>query len=263
MAPDVSRVNHTGCGKLMRQDLFDEMYELESTYWWHVAKRRLVLRLLAPILTILDQAKFLDIGCGTGMMMQDFSKYGSVFGVDGSVRALSYCVKRGLSSVVAVDLNSNLPFSDEQFDVVTMLDTLEHLDDDFLVLNEIHRVLKPGGCFVVTVPAYPLLWTYWDEILGHKRRYRKSRLIDKLMKTGFRVERSSYFYSYLLCLAIVVRAIKSILGENMKKRSDFVRLPKIANKLLLFLSGLEVSLIERFNLPSGLSIVCYLRKDQS
>ncbi len=244
----------------MRSDLFDEMYRLESTYWWHVAKRRLILRMLDSYLNSLQDPRFLDIGCGTGMMMKDFSRFGEVFGVDGSTKAISYCKKRGFSNVAATDLTKPLPFQNELFDAVTMLDVLEHLDNDRLILSEIQRVLKPGGRFVLTVPAYPWLWTYWDEVLGHKRRYRRRALVAKLKETGFEVEMSSYFYWYLVPVAIIVRVAKSIFGKSMKQRSDFIEVPKSINWLLVQITTVEASVLQHIRMPFGLSIVCLSRK---
>ncbi len=245
----------------MLDDLIDEMYQLEETYWWHVAKRRLVIALLKSYLeSSSGKLSFLDLGCGTGMMLNDLSRYGKVVGVDVSTRSLSYCLKRGFPSVLVANLAKSFPSQENQFDVVTMLDVLEHLENDDFVLGEVFRSIKSGGYFVLTVPAYQSLWTYWDEALGHKRRYRKGELAEKLTKAGFIVSRSSYFYSYLLPGVVVFRIIKSLLGESYKKRSDFVKVPMFLNKILLTLSYFETDLVKRVSIPSGLSIIFVCKK---
>lgn len=246
----------------MRTDLISEMYQLEETYWWHVAKRRLVTSLLQQELP--SQGKLsplVDVGCGTGAMLQDLSHIGPAIGLDGSLLALEYCRRRGIESIVAANLEKSWPLMDQTASAVTMLDVLEHLENDGLALREVYRVLQPGGLFVLTVPAYPRLWTYWDEALGHKRRYRRSQLTQKLVGTGFSVLRSSYFYCYLLPIAVAFRLIKSLLGSRVKTRSDFVSLPQPFNRLLLSFSRIETACIRRTSLPTGLSIVCICRKD--
>lgn len=245
----------------MRSHLIDEMYRLEEIYWWHIAKRRMVFALLHPhIKEHKGKLRLVDAGCGTGMMLKELSSYGEVLGLDGSTNALSYCRKRGFSSILLTDLSDKLPLRSEVADVVTMLDVLEHLDRDEVVLKEIYRILKPGGIFVLTVPAYPIFWTYWDEILGHKRRYRRSALVTKLKKAGFQVIRHSYFYTYLLPVAIFFRLAKNVLSDAIRNRSDFVALPSFINRLLLGLSTIETAIVRRINIPTGLSIICVGKK---
>lgn len=237
------------------------MYRLEATYWWHVAKRRLVLRLLRPYLAASRRDRILvDVGCGTGMMLLDLSPYGQVVGIDGSLEALRFTRRRGFRSVLGGDLTYPWPVRSGVAQVVTMLDVLEHLDRDEFALREVHRILRPGGLLVLTVPAYPWLWTYWDEVLGHQRRYRRSRLVVKLHRAGFITERSSYFYSYLLPMAVIFRLTKTVLGRSVQARSDFVALPSILNRLLLALSRAETALVTHLNLPTGLSIICVAQK---
>src|SRR4030042_2452572 len=114
----------------MRKDLISEMYELESEYWWHKAKRRLILHLCQHYGVFTQAKRFLDVGCGTGMMMSELSSNGSVFGVDRSVQALQFCKKRGIRSVFCCDITQLLPIQSEMFDMVTILDVLELLEDD-------------------------------------------------------------------------------------------------------------------------------------
>ena len=245
----------------MLSDLISEMYRLEETYWWHVAKRRMVFSSLTPYLKSRKGVlQFVDVGCGTGMMLTELSSYGNATGIDGSAQALIFCKKRGLDDVVMADLAHTWPLRTGMADVVTMLDVLEHLDSDAFALREVHRVLKPGGLFVLTVPAYPALWTYWDEALGHKRRYRRTRLVEKLHRTGFVVVRRSYFYTYLLPLAIFFRLAKTLLGHRARTHSDFVGLPPLMNRILLILSTVETEIVKRASLPAGLSIICVCKK---
>ena len=100
-------------------------------------------------------------------------RFGDVSGLDMGLAALRHARARGLA--VARGSAENLPVGDAQLDVVVALDVLEHLDDDRRALDEILRVLRPGGVLLATVPAYPFLWSSHDEALGHRRRYRRAR----------------------------------------------------------------------------------------
>ena len=98
-----------------------------------------------------------------------------------------------------------LPFADDQFDLIALLDTVEHIADELAVLQECQRVLKPGGRLIVTVPAFMWLWSYNDEINDHERRYTAPELQMKLELTGLRVRRISYNNFFLFPLIAGIR----------------------------------------------------------
>ena len=169
----------------MQKKLIVEMFEQEKTYWWHRAKRYTVQNILAAA-SHSRQLMLLDIGCGTGQLMEELKKFGTVYGVDISRDALSFCKKRGLTNLSQATLGkTKLPFKDKTFDAVFCLDVLEHIDEWEKSLLELKRVLKPQGFLIVTVPAYQFFFSYWDKMLGHKRRYTKQLLIQQTAQAGF------------------------------------------------------------------------------
>src|SRR5205814_959549 len=85
---------------------------------------------------------------------------------------------------------SPLPFADGTFDLVGMFEVIEHVDDDGALLDEVHRVLVPGGTLFLSCPLNPDYWTYYDEVIGHVRRDRAADLEQKLATHGFAIERS-------------------------------------------------------------------------
>lgn len=245
----------------MREDLFEEMYQLEEKYWWHVAKRRLVQGLLKARLSDYKNKVYLDVGCGTGKMLEEMSKWRDwkkTIGLDGSDEALRFCKKRQIAETKKADFEKKLPLDENSVDVITSLDVVEHINGDEKLLKEFWRVVKPNGYVVVTVPAYEWLWTYWDDILGHKRRYELIQLKKKVEKSGLEVEKISYFYGFLLPIAVFFRMLKSLM--NKKSASDFITLPDALNNFLLKIIGIENTLIQKVNLPFGLSLVCIARK---
>jgi len=242
----------------MEIKLIDEMYNQESYYWWHKAKRNIVQQLIKNKIGTKDITDILDIGCGTGKLMEELSRYGNVYGIDTSGKALNYCKKRGLVNVYKCELGKQkLPFKSDKFSIVTCLDVIEHIEDENDVLLEINRVLKPGGHLVITVPAYQFLFSYWDQLLHHKRRYTTRNLKHQTDKVDLSTIKLSYFNSFLLPPAVVFRTVKS---ATKKKTSDFVNLPVLLNNILYSVSTLEAKLVLLKSIPFGLSIIGMFQK---
>src|SRR3989442_3608913 len=106
---------------------YEAMYRLEKSYWWYVARRALTAELLANEVKGRSGMRILDVGCGTGANMQAFAHYGKTTGVDTSIDALEFCRSRGVDTVT-LSAAERLPFDDNEFDVVTAMDILEHTD---------------------------------------------------------------------------------------------------------------------------------------
>lgn len=82
---------------------------------------------------------------------------------------------------------------DCSIDYVFSLNVLEHIEDDAAAMNELYRVIKPGGRLLIYVPAFMALYTSMDSHVGHHRRYRLSGLKKLVSKAGFEIEKSAYF----------------------------------------------------------------------
>lgn len=243
----------------MRDYEYQEMYQLESTYWWFVARRRLIEEQLRLNCGKGADAKVLDVGCGTGYNLEMLAQFGQVFGTDFSEHALEFCHRRGFQNVSLARAES-LPFDADTFDVVTALDVLEHVDDDLSGLADIHRVTRPGGLLIVTVPAYGFLWSEHDEALQHRRRYSAHELRNKLTNAGFEVVRSTYFITLLFFPIFFMRIAQNLSKKSLEPKTSHVLLPRWANWLLVKLLDLERLYLRLLNLPLGVSIVCLARK---
>ena len=240
----------------MQPYLYDDLYELEDTHWWHRAKRRLVSNLIVRC-AARKRPRILDVGCGTGKNIEAWSRFGPSSGIDSEPRAIAYCKKRGISNVCQGRAeHTGLPAS--SVDVVTMLDVLEHTED-MIVLSEIARILSKGGIFIVTVPAYPWLWSTWDVVLHHKRRYTKNKLRRALSASGFNTLYTSHVFSFLVIPVVLIRFVKSRLPED-QYGSDFRLNPRAMNRILYILCILEQSVMKIMPLPFGTSIVCVAQK---
>lgn len=111
--------------------------------------------------------------------------------VDMSVPAISKLRTRGANAVLG--LVSALPFPDGVFDLVCALDIVEHVDDDDGALSELSRVAAPRAAFLLSVPLHPSRWSAFDDFVGHRRRYRPERLLEKLAAHGFSVNQSAAY----------------------------------------------------------------------
>lgn len=237
----------------MRSDLYQELSWVEDNHWWHIHKRKIVKELIGKYG---KGKRVLDIGAGTGKLLAELKESGfQVWGVDSDQRAIKWSKKRNIK-ILKVDLSKDkLPFKKNHFDLVIGLDILEHLKEPEKILGEIKRVLAQKGKIIVTVPAYLSLFSYWDRMLGHERRYSKKMLSDLFIKGGFKIRWISFFNIFILLPSILVRLFKS--KTNQVEESDF----KIGEGKSLITRGLNVlNLLERlwlkkFSLPFGLSLV--------
>jgi SAM-dependent methyltransferase len=253
----------------MRHDLYEDLYSKEHSHWWHVGKRSIVYGLLGQYLPTQenkDGRLALVLGCGTGQNLELRERYGVATGTEFVEEALQFCRERGHTMLARADA-VDLPFPDRTFDVATALDVIEHLDDDYAALTEMWRVMKPGGLLVVSVPAYRFLWTYWDDILGHRRRYTTTMLRRVATRAGFRVRRLSYSNALTLAPAMAVRVVKSVIykagarrGIPRNPKTDFMTLPRPINNALINYYKLETRLLKRGGLPFGLSVVAVLQR---
>lgn len=240
----------------MRIDLYKDIYTKEETHWWHQAKRRFVRQLISGYTTNKNPS-ILDVGCGTGKNMEELSSFGVVWGIDPSAEALSFCRKRGLTQIKKGQAE-HIPFKNNSFDIVCVLDVLEHVDDS-ASLAEIKRVLKDDGQVVITVPAFSWMWSKWDEILHHKRRYNKKQLRELLIKEGFIIRRITYIHGLLLIPTFIIRKLKQL--QKIPYSSDFRINNTFINTILANISKLEQWWINRYDMPFGTSVLCMAQKN--
>ncbi|MGI4789635.1 MAG: class I SAM-dependent methyltransferase [Janthinobacterium lividum] len=247
----------------MKHEEYERMYRFEDRYWWFVARRHLITSLLETQYERTGKLRILDIGCGTGKMLDDLKPFGEVIGADFSPEALQFCVTRGVPAELARADVRRLPFADSSFDVVTAMDIIEHIDDDKAASSEIFRVLKPGGRLLVTVPAFPSLWSEHDDALHHYRRYTSPRLKDLFQRVGLHVEKISYTVTTLFVPIWIFRQISNLLPQKRtdgEKKANLINFSGPVNQALLSLSQWETRLLQTLSLPFGVSVVCIAHK---
>jgi SAM-dependent methyltransferase len=173
---------------------------------------------------------------------------------------LRYARKRGAANLVQADV-LKAPFA-KKFHVVGMFDVLEHIPDDSGVLRQVFDLLEPGGTLLLTVPAHPALWSYFDEASHHCRRYTTSELRGKLQAAGFSIDYLSQYMMPLFPLMWLNRRLSGLQrrGASEMAQKEF-RINPLVNAVMNVLIGAERPLLaRRWRLPMGTSLVAVARR---
>ena len=245
----------------MNRAEYEIMHNIERSYWWFRGKKFLLEMLLRIHLENSNDGKLLDIGCGTGMILDLLNSYGTGYGVELSALAIKILRGKKQKLIAQSDANRTMPFKNNVFDTVTCLDVLEHIENDMDLIKEMVRICKPGGIIFITVPAMGFLWSYHDKALHHKRRYTKRPLVNKIIELDAELVKSSYFNVTSLFPLLIFRKLKSVLARNGYSKSDFfVPVPGWINELLFFYYISELNLLRIMNIPFGVSLLIALKK---
>ncbi|MGA2782991.1 MAG: methyltransferase domain-containing protein [Smithella sp.] len=236
----------------MESAQFQDIAAIEKWYWWFQVRYRHVADILVKRDVAAD-ARVVDWGCGTGgfieylTAMRSFPRDG-VVGFEPSDYARKILNARGIPYTVP-DLTR--PFLDQiekPVNAVTMLDVLEHVEKPAETLAYLRDGVAPGGCLVVLAPAFPHLWSEWDERLGHWRRYTIASLEREIKFGGWQVVTARYLFSAMYPVGFLRKHM-----IRTKKISE-VEFPKVSERMNKFLTSF-FSLEARMSmLPFGTSV---------
>jgi ubiquinone/menaquinone biosynthesis C-methylase UbiE len=232
---------------------FEQLKKAEEKYFWFQIRRKWIfdkLKIFIP-----PPAKVLEVGCGTGNVSSFLAKKGyEVTGCEFYTDA----IKRAWPGFMIVQGDANnLPFEDNQFDIVGLFDVIEHFQDDITPLKEALRVVRKGGILAVTVPAREELWSWIDEISLHKRRYTKEKLKLAFSKARLKPLLIDYIFMTLYPIMKCTRSNKTDKGD------DLFRINKLVNILLGKLFDTERHISKIVTLPLGTSLIGIARKEIS
>jgi SAM-dependent methyltransferase len=239
----------------MERAVFDRMAEHDQVHWWYVARRRILSDLIARAADLPGDARILEIGCGTGHNFEMLRRFGRLdaLEVDDAARVLA---STRLGHPVGDAPLPDLPgVPDGAYDLIALLDVLEHVDNRPQSLASIAAKLAPGGKILVTVPAYQWMWSAHDRAHHHKLRYSKKSLRRDAETAGLEVKKIGYFNSLLFPLAAAARIAGRIAG---KSSSDDQLPPRPLNALFRAIFSLERHIVGRIRLPAGVSLFALL-----
>ena len=240
-----------------------QYHELEKTHWWFVSRRRKLLSLLH----LSPEKTYLDIGCSSGVLLQEMLENGAcyvnVYGVDISPEGIQRCQSKGLKNTYVMDA-THLDLPENYFDYIIASDCLEHIHDDCTALKNWYRALKPGGVIIVFVPAYQFLWSLHDVVNHHHRRYTHAELYKKFKAAGFSVRRTGYWNFTLFFPIALFRLLRNGMsrlgfGEGTPV-ADLKSTSAPINTLLKALLSIENRVMEMIRLPIGVSTFCISEK---
>jgi SAM-dependent methyltransferase len=253
------KLAHDGGG--FKASYFSELARLEDANVWFRSRNQLILWALKKYCG--NFSSFLEIGCGTGYVLSGISKQfprATIHGSEIFTTGLGFAAERlPLVNLMQMDAR-NIPFVDE-FDVIGAFDVLEHIEEDELVLAQVHAAIKPQGFMLLTVPQHTWLWSFSDEYAFHVRRYTALDLHHKIESAGFQILRSTSFVMTLLPAMMISRFLqKNVANEKFDAAAELKIHPWL-NRLFEAMLGAELSMIlNGLNFPLGGSRLVVARK---
>jgi SAM-dependent methyltransferase len=234
----------------MERAVFDRMAAIDAEHWWFVGRRRIVAHAIAGLSPALpEKARILEVGCGTGSNLLMLRGFGRVDAIEPDPAARRLATERAGIDVGGGLLPDGVRLADGRYDLIVLLDVLEHVERDHASLAALRAKLKPGGRLLLTVPAAPWMWSGHDVAHHHKRRYTVETLCAALGGGGFRLVHMSHFNTLMFPLIALVRLLKR--GGD----GDDAMPPPPVNRLLGRLFGWERHLATRVSLPFGVSLL--------
>lgn len=235
----------------MEDALFNQMQINDERHWWFVGRRIILNAVIARALPRRD-VSILEIGCGTGHNISFLSQYGEVDATEINPTAREIAVMRTGKAIINTGLPELKGVPDGHYDMVVLLDVLEHVKDDREALVAIRSKLKDDGILIITVPANQWMWSYHDIINHHHRRYSRRQLSSICTAAGLKIRYLSFFNSLLYPVAAAVRLIDMV--RDRREADDKMPSPGI-NGILTKIFAFERHFLGRVSLPFGVSLV--------
>lgn len=241
---------------------YEELVRLEAGNFWFVARNRLICALAkryAP-----EQAKYLEIGCGTGFVLQMLRKAFPDWGIQAAETqfdGLAFAKSRLQSGALFLQMDAcAIPFR-EEFDVIGAFDVLEHIQDDLAAIKQIYKALKNRGTLLLSVPQHRFLWSKYDETACHYRRYAAKDIERALAEAGFAILLSTSFNALPLPAMLLSRQLNNSRSDKSADVLAELKISPLINKILAIALAVEFQLFKfGIHFPFGGSRIIVAQK---
>jgi SAM-dependent methyltransferase len=238
----------------MEREVYAALADVEDEHWWFRGRRSIAAQILRR-LDLPADATILEVGSGTGGNLAMLSQFGRLSAMELDAEARFLSDRRGIVKAEEGILPHRIPFGNRRFDLITAFDVLEHVEEDFETLVALRARLQPRGKLLITVPAFPFLWSAHDESHHHKRRYRLKPIIRLVERAGYRVLLANHCNFWLFPLVAAVRLRDRFARAPQANGIGLSIPPRPLNRLLQMIFLSERYLYGMVRLPFGVSIV--------
>lgn len=176
-------------------------------HWWWRARERMLLEEIGRAAAG-RRLRMLDAGCGAGLFFDALQRFGDVEGVEADAGLVAQA-GRWRDRIVVGSLDDGFTPS-RPYDLILLLDVLEHLPDPEAALRRARAIAVPDATLIVTVPALRALWTSHDTLNAHRTRYRRGAVRDVLARTGWHAVTLQYLFASLVLPKLLVRGVEAI-----------------------------------------------------
>lgn len=245
----------------MQSSEYESLDRVERRHWYYAGKREIVSFWIRQCKPLDATSTLLDFGAGTGLFASEFLNKCQVRVYDTQTESQEFLRRRFPAECVLDTTAPGIPLPNDFLDCVTALDVLEHLNEDAMAVSEFHRVLRPTGLAVITVPADMKLWSDWDVTLLHHRRYDRRQLVDLFDAKKWEIIRVTYtnIFAYpAVYLLRQLRRLRATPAAQGNRAEDRVPGPWL-NRLLQFLYTSPAK-TRWFHPPFGVALLIVARK---
>ncbi|NOR87730.1 MAG: methyltransferase domain-containing protein [Bacteroidales bacterium] len=216
----------------------DEWYEItDKDHFWMKWRFVYISKYVNSI--FLKEKRVLEIGCGNGINMQMFELNEQLIidGCDLNEKALKMTPDlKGKKYLY--NIHEDHPLMVNKYDFVLLSDVIEHIKDDKGFIIDSLKSLKMNGSLLINVPANKFLFSRYDQVIGHERRYGKDELTTLLESLGLQIEYINH-WGFFLVPVVILRKLLFVFTKKKTTKLGFKPFHPIINKAFLVLMKIE------------------------